>query len=194
MWVYCGLGNPGKRYEGTRHNFGFMLVTAFAKRHRLSFKSEESYPACLAHLGDECLLFKPLTYMNMSGLAVKKLVIRLGLRPEELLVIHDDLDLPLGRMKVLPKGGAGGHNGVRSIIAELGVNTFPRLKLGIGRPPKGMDVKDYVLSPFTKEEMPLVKMVIERGVQALDDLLREGLQRVMTRYNSLDLSSEAKDV
>jgi PTH1 family peptidyl-tRNA hydrolase len=184
MWVFCGLGNPGKKYERTRHNFGFMVVSAFAERHRLRFKSDELYPAEVASLNRTCLLFKPMTFMNLSGIAVKKLLKQEKIKPEELLVIHDDMDLPLGRIKLLPKGGAGGHNGVKSIISELGVNTFPRLKLGIGRPPEGVDPRDYVLSPFTPDEAPIVEKVIEIATQALEDLLQEDLLKVMTKYNS----------
>jgi len=185
MWVFCGLGNPGKNYERTRHNFGFMVVSAFAEKRRLRFKYDDSYPAEVARLNGTCLLFKPMTYMNLSGVAVKKLFKKEGLKPEELLVIYDDMDLPLGRIKLLPKGGAGGHNGVKSIISELGVNTFPRLKLGIGRPPAGVDPRDFVLSPFTFEEYSIVEKVIELATQALEDLLQEDLLKVMTKYNSI---------
>ncbi len=185
MWVFCGLGNPGNKYERTRHNFGFMVVSSFAEKHSLRFKYEKLYPAEVAEFPGKCLLFKPMTYMNLSGMAVKKLVHKQGIKPEELLVIFDDMDLPLGKLKILPKGGAGGHNGVKSIISELGVNTFPRLKLGIGRPPKGVDPKEYVLSPFTPEESSIVKQVIDLAINALDDLLQEDLLKVMTKYNSL---------
>ncbi len=187
MWVFCGLGNPGKKYERTRHNFGFMVVSAFAEKHHLRFKYDEFYPAEVARLNETCLLFKPTTYMNLSGVAVKKLLKKERIKPEDLLVIYDDMDLPLGRIKLLPKGGAGGHNGVKSIISELGVNTFPRLKLGIGRPPEGVNPRDYVLSPFTSEEYLIVEKVIEMATQALADLLQEDLLKVMTKYNSIKM-------
>jgi PTH1 family peptidyl-tRNA hydrolase len=128
-----------------------------------------------------------MTFINLSGIAVKKLLKTENIKPEEVLVIYDDMDLPLGRIKLLPKGGAGGHNGVKSIISELGVNTFPRLRLGIGRPPEGVDPKDYVLSPFTPDEASIVEKVIEIATQALEDLLQQDLLKVMTKYNSLKI-------
>ncbi len=181
QWIWAGLGNPGPAYRFTRHNFGFLLLETLAEREGLVFE-EGPFPCALAPW-QEVLLVKPMTYMNLSGECVGPLVKRLALPPAKLLVIHDDLDLPLGRLKFVPKGGAGGHRGVRSIIEALGTNEFPRLKLGIGRPPEGISVRDYVLSPFSDEEWPLVKKVLERAREALSYLLENGLAKTMSLYN-----------
>jgi len=180
-WVFAGLGNPGPAYRFTRHNFGFLVLEALAERENLSFS--DGPHRCSVAPWREALLVKPLTYMNLSGECIGPLLKRLSLPVERLLVIHDDLDLPLGRLKLVPKGGAGGHRGVRSIIEVLGSKEFPRLKLGIGRPPAGMSVRDYVLSPFTEEEWPTVKKVLARAVEALEFLLENDLEKAMTLYN-----------
>lgn len=183
MWIYCGLGNPGLTYEKTRHNFGFLALTAFATKHKLNFQMNSALESELAFYRDKAILLKPMTYMNLSGRAVKKALNKYGLSPQNLLVIYDDLDLPLGRMKLLPKGGSGGHRGVQSIISELQTKEFPRLRLGIGRPEKG-DPRDYVLSPFREEEWPIVESVLERVVLALEELLYHGLLKTMHKVNS----------
>lgn len=185
MWIFCGLGNPGKEYEKTRHNFGFLTLSAFAEKHNLVFHLEPSLESEVAEYRQKALLLKPLTYMNLSGRAVKKALKYYGESPQNLLVIYDDLDLPLGRIKLLPKGGSGGHRGVSSIIEAIGTEDFPRLKLGIGRPERGVNPKDYVLSPFKEEEWPIVQKVLERAVFALKSLLYQGLLRTMTEVNSL---------
>jgi len=181
QWVWVGLGNPGPAYQFTRHNFGFLLLEYWAQEKGVSF--EEGPFACAVASSSEVLLVKPLTYMNLSGRCVAPLLKRLQMPPERLLVIHDDLDLPLGRLKFTPKGGAGGHRGVQSIIEALGTNTFPRLKLGIGRPPKGVQVRDYVLSPFSESEWPWVEKVVQQAAQALDHLLLHGLAKTMSLFN-----------
>ncbi len=185
MWIFCGLGNPGKEYEETRHNLGFMVVSAFAQRRGLTFEYHRPLEAEIARLKDKCLLVKPMTYMNLSGRAIKKVLEREGLSPSSLLVIYDDMDLPLGRIKFAPKGGSGGHNGLKSIINELGVDTFPRLKLGIGRPPEGLNPKDFVLSPFSYEEKKIIQKVILIAQQALEELLTSDLLKIMTKYNRI---------
>ncbi len=185
MWIFCGLGNPGEEYRLTRHNFGFLVVSSFAEKHKLSFKFDSSLESEIAPFKDKALLLKPMTYMNLSGRAVKKVLNKYKIPPENLLVIYDDLDLPLGRIKLLPKGGAGGHRGVQSIIEALNTENFPRLKLGIGRPKKGKDPKEYVLSPFLEEEWPTVKKVIELATSTLEEIIFIGLWKTMTKVNSL---------
>lgn len=188
MWIFCGLGNPEEKYKYTRHNFGFLVVSAFAEKHNLSFRFEPSLESEITTYRNKALLVKPMTYMNLSGRAVKKILKKFEIPPVNLLVIYDDLDLPLGRIKMLPKGGSGGHKGVQSIIEALETEDFPRLKLGIGRP-KEMDPKDYVLSSFSEEEWPLVKKVIEIAITSLEELIYLGLTKTMTKINSLkDLS------
>ncbi len=179
--MYVGLGNPGPAYQFTRHNFGFLLLDFWAKEKKISF-SQGPFKTEWA-LWDKVLLVKPLTFMNLSGQAVAPLACELSLSPERILVIHDDLDLPLGRLKFVPKGGAGGHRGVLSIIEALGTKEFPRLKLGINRPPRGISVRDYVLSPFTDEEWPIVEKVIARAAEALELLSKERLPKTMSLFN-----------
>lgn len=192
MWIFCGLGNPGREYEKTRHNFGFLVVSHFAKKHSLTFKFDTSLESEIAKFRDKALLVKPQTFMNLSGRAVKKILQKYSEVPENLLVIYDDLDLPLGKIKLLPKGGAGGHRGVLSIIEFLHTKDFPRLKLGIGKPiEKGLR-KDYVLSPFSEEEWKLVEEVLDRSVLALEDILSLGFIKAMTKINSSKGEGNAK--
>jgi len=185
MWLFCGLGNPGEKYEDTRHNFGFLVINNFAKKHNLNFKLYKDLESEAAFYEDKAILIKPLTYMNLSGRAVKKWIIRENITSTNLLVIYDDLDLPLGKIKILPKGGAGGHKGMLSIIESLGTTEFPRMRLGIGKPLNG-SVIDYVLSPFLDEEKPKVIKVLEISSFALEDVLNLGLFKTMTKYNSLN--------
>lgn len=183
MWVICGLGNPGKEYERTRHNFGFLVLEVLAKKKGLKFEFEPQLEAEIATLKNRAILVKPLTYMNLSGRAVNKVLKKYHITPQSLLVIHDDLDLPLGRIKLIPKGGAGGHRGVLSIMEALGTGDFPRMKLGVGKP-KDQDVKEYVLSPFSEAEMSVVERVVERAIQGLEEILYVGLQKAMNKVNS----------
>jgi len=185
MWLFCGLGNPGKEYEKTRHNLGFLAVDTFAKEHHLVFKFYKELESEVAFYKDLAIIVKPLTYMNLSGKAVKKWIEKENIPFEKLLVIHDDMDLPLGKIKILPKGGAGGHKGVLSIIETLGTSNFPRIKLGIGKP-LDKDAVKYVLSPFSEEEMKMVEKVLKIVSQALNDILFKDFAKVMTIYNSLD--------
>jgi PTH1 family peptidyl-tRNA hydrolase len=186
MWLFCGLGNPGEKYKNTRHNFGFLVVEAFAKKHRLKFNFYKEMESEAAFYKDKAILIKPLTYMNLSGRAVKKWVEKEKIPLESLLIIYDDLDLPLGKIKILPKGGAGGHKGMLSIIEALGSSNFPRMRLGIGKP-VNQSVVDYVLSPFCEEEWQRVEKIIEIASKALDDLLYIGLTKTMTKYNSMEI-------
>jgi PTH1 family peptidyl-tRNA hydrolase len=185
MWLFCGLGNPGEKYKDTRHNFGFLVIDNFAKKHNLNFKFYKDLESEAAFYEDKAILIKPLTYMNLSGRAVKKWITRENIASINLLVIYDDLDLPLGKIKILPKGGAGGHKGMLSIIESLGTTEFPRMKLGIGKPSNG-SVIDYVLSPFLDEEKAKVIKVLEISSSALEDILNLGLFKTMTKYNSLN--------
>jgi PTH1 family peptidyl-tRNA hydrolase len=140
--------------------------------------------------GWRVVLAKPLIYMNRSGTAVRALMQKLDCGPEQLLVLHDELDLPLGRLKFKERGGDGGHRGVRSIISSLGTDHFLRLRIGIGRPPPGVKAADYVLSPFEEEECTLVEQVLDRVVEALQTFLEEGLQKAMNRYHTASDDSQ----
>ncbi len=192
MKLVFGLGNPGKEYERTRHNVGFQILDVLARRYGVSFSSHK-YKALVARvrIGDErLLLVKPITFMNLSGEAVAPIVHFYKVPLTEILVVYDDLDLPLGVLRLRPKGGAGGHKGLESIIQHLGSNEFPRLRVGIGRPPGRMDAADFVLRPFTKEEEEIMAVVREEAADAIELWVREGLERAMNRVNSLKLADE----
>lgn len=187
MWLICGLGNPGEKYDNTRHNVGFKVLDSFAKKHNLKFKFYENLKSLAAFYEPWAILVKPLTYMNLSGIAVKFWIEKQKISSKKMLVVYDDMDLPLGKFKILPKGGSGGHKGVQSIIEVLKTSEFPRIKIGISRPSQGEDPKEYVLSPFKNEEIKVINKVIELVVQALDDLFQLGLLKTMTKYNSLKI-------
>lgn len=167
--LVVGLGNPGKEYERTRHNIGFMVIDELVKYWRIKTYSVE----CLSHLyvknlGDRrILLAKPQTYMNNSGLAVVNLLEEYGIHPSEMLVVHDELDLPLGRLKLKFGGSSAGHHGIESIVKEIKTEGFYRLRVGIGRPQNKNKVVQYVLSPFSKEEEPLLYRVLERARECI---------------------------
>lgn len=152
--LIVGLGNPGPRYSGNRHNIGFQVIDAFAESHQLAFTRTEHY-ALTAHgtVNDQRLILaKPQTWMNDSGKAVAPLARYYRIPPERILVVYDDLDIPLGTIRFRPKGTSGGHRGVQSIINHLGLTSFPRLRLGVGRPPGQMDPAAYVLQDYSDEE------------------------------------------
>ncbi|MGO0121672.1 aminoacyl-tRNA hydrolase [Desulfothermobacter acidiphilus] len=181
-----GLGNPGPHYAFTRHNLGFMVLDRLASRHHLSFRQQSRWQAMWAKLpleGGEVHLLKPLTYMNLSGEAVRRLSQRYSLRPEEILVVYDDMDLPPGRLKLALSGSAGGHRGMASVLEALGTPAVPRLRLGIGRPPEGMDPALYVLTPFAPDELPEVDRWLDRAVMVLECVLREGMLKAMNKFH-----------
>ena len=185
MRVFVGLGNPGSEYAATKHNVGFMLADALA-RHFEATSWQDRFRAQVAEarLGAEKLLIvKPQTYMNSSGEAVGELARWYKLEPEDLVVAHDDMDLPVGMIRIRKKGGAGGHNGIKSIIAHLGTEEFPRVRIGIGRPLPGWDVIRHVLAPFREEDVPRIREAVEYLVPAAACLLTEGADLAMNRYN-----------
>jgi PTH1 family peptidyl-tRNA hydrolase len=181
-WIVVGLGNPGGEYAGTRHNVGFRVVERLAETAGAKFRRERQAVAAPAEIaGTAVLLVKPTTYMNLSGRAVAPLASRHGLGPERVLVVYDEMDLPLGRIRIRPRGSAGGHGGIKSLIASLPSQEFPRVRLGVGRPAE--DAIDHVLSPFTQEERPVIEESIARAAEAVETILREGLETAMNRYN-----------
>ena len=171
--VVVGLGNPGRSYERTRHNAGYLVADELAKRHAGSWRKRKKTEAAIFSLGStNATLLKPTTYMNNSGSAVS------DYRPEDLIVVHDDLDLESGTVRVKVGGGAGGHNGLRSIIGRLG-NDFVRVRIGIGRPPAGVGVTDYVLSRMDS----VVKEALPTAADAVEFLLEHGSEAAMNRFN-----------
>jgi PTH1 family peptidyl-tRNA hydrolase len=189
-WVIAGLGNPGQRYARTRHNIGFMVLDYVLDQRPglISPLSQGKTQATCWRLetakGQHILLVQPQTYMNLSGLAVRTVMTRYGLQPERLVVVHDELDLDLGKARVKFGGGLAGHNGLRSISAELGTREFFRLRLGIGRPDPGMDVTRHVLSPFLAWEEELVSGILKRAVKGLMLLCTHSTQASMNFLHS----------
>lgn len=185
MKLVVGLGNPGARYAATRHNVGFRVVEAFAASQRISLRPSGEHAAGRGVLAGEALwVAQPLGYMNRSGSAVRLLLTEAGAGPESLLVVYDDLDLPLGQLRFKRQGGHGGHNGVRSIVEALGTEAFLRLKVGIGRPPAGCDPVEYVLEPFSPEEDAVIGPALERAGEAIAVALTNGVDAAMNRFHA----------
>lgn len=182
--LVVGLGNPGMEHAKNRHNVGAQLLERFAARHRLSFDKIESQ-ALLAHGelgGERVILLKPLTYMNQSGKAVKPAMLRYDIRMPDVLIAYDDLDLPLGKIRLRGHGGAGGHRGMSSIIASLGTQDIARLRIGIGRS-LGVPPEEYVLQDFPLEESIVIEEAYEKAIGAIERFLREGITAAMNGYN-----------
>ncbi len=183
--MIIGLGNPGLRYARNRHNVGFQCVRRLAAVHGIPLERREK--RALLGKGTLCgqpvLLALPQTFMNDSGSSVAPLVRFYHIDLPRLLVVYDDLDLPLGALRLRPAGGSGGHKGMRSIIQHLGSEAFPRLRIGIGRPPGRMDPADYVLQDFGPAEKPILEETLERAVAAIETWLSEGIEKAMDRYN-----------
>ncbi|MCS6842910.1 MAG: aminoacyl-tRNA hydrolase [Caldilineales bacterium] len=212
MKLIVGLGNPGKQYERNRHNVGFQCVDLLAQRHGLRFDiakgkakvalgavqlptpqplapapsalgAEPSSAAPALPQVQRVLLAKPQTFMNLAGQSVAALVRFYKVAPADLLVIFDDLDLPLGKLRLRAAGGSGGHNGMKSIIQALGTDQFPRLRIGIGRPPGQMDPADYVLQDFSPAEEEVMAPVRERAAEACEHWLAYGIEAAMNAFN-----------
>ncbi|CUS05103.2 Peptidyl-tRNA hydrolase [Candidatus Promineifilum breve] len=183
-YLIVGLGNPGRGYAFNRHNIGFMAVDRLAARHGIDLKRVQSKAIVgNGRVADRAvILAKPQTFMNLSGGAVGSLAGYYRVPLSNLLVVYDELDIPFGVLRLREKGGAGGHNGMRSIIAQMG-NDFARLRLGIGRPPGRMDPAAYVLQDFGRDELPVVSDMLDTAVAAIETFVREGIALTMSRYN-----------
>jgi PTH1 family peptidyl-tRNA hydrolase len=189
--ILVGLGNPGIFYRMTRHNIGFQVIDRLAETNQISIRTKRF--KSLYGKGEvdaqEVVLAKPMTYMNRSGEAVKKMADFFHLRIEDIIVVHDDLDLPFGRLRFKRRGGDGGHQGIRSIIEWMGGNNFLRLKVGIGRPPQGMDSAKYVLERFNKIERSLLDQLLFQGAESLKVMLLEGVEKAMNQFQKRDQPS-----
>ncbi|MDT8421280.1 MAG: aminoacyl-tRNA hydrolase [Desulfuromonadales bacterium] len=184
MKLLVGLGNPGNKYVGTRHNIGFMVAERFAERHRISLK-KKGYQGIYGvgrAAAEETTVLLPQTFMNLSGISVNAAFQSLGVTPGDLIVVYDDLDLEFGWLRIRPEGGHGGHNGIRDICNVLGRKDFIRLRVGIGRPGHG-NTTGHVLGRFAAEELKDLSMVVETAVDAIDAILGDGLQTAMNRFN-----------
>jgi peptidyl-tRNA hydrolase, PTH1 family len=184
-FLLVGLGNPGRDYRDNRHNFGFMLIDRLAVRldARGMKLQSKAIVTNAAFQGLKLLLAKPQTYMNLSGQSVQGLAQFYKLPLEQLLVAHDDLDIPFGSIRLRPGGGPGGQKGVASAIERLGTRDFARLRLGIGRPPGRMDPADYVLQDFSRDEMKLVSEILDRSADAALSFVTDGLEETMSKFN-----------
>lgn len=183
MWLVAGLGNPGKKYSWTRHNIGFLALEEIIGRHGLALRERPDYNICSGSIGDERVIFlEPLTFMNRSGNAVRETLSKNNIVHENIIVIHDDLDLDCGRLKIRKKGSSGGHRGVESIIQNIGGNAFVRVKIGIGRNPL-VPTEDYVLSKFRKDELPGIKEAIVLAADAVECIIKEGPDKAMNQFN-----------
>jgi PTH1 family peptidyl-tRNA hydrolase len=192
IFLVVGLGNPGNDYATTRHNAGFLVVDELARRFGASVchNKWQAYFAQLERWGNKIFFIKPDTFMNLSGKAVARYVDFYKVEPDRLLVIHDDLDMNPGRVKLVAGGGAGGHNGIRSLVEWLGTGNFLRLKLGIGRPGKlgvhsEIPVEKYVLAPFSPDEKKLLDERMDSIEKGLEYLVRDGLSKAMNLLNSI---------
>ena len=186
MYLIVGLGNPGKQYENTRHNVGFDAVDLLVDEYRVpsSGKQHKAMYGKGVIAGQKVILAKPLTYMNLSGESVRALVDYYKIDPEEeLIVIYDDISLEPGKIRIRKKGSAGGHNGIKNIIAQLGTQNFQRIKVGVGEKPKGWDLADYVLGHFSKEDQAKMDEAFKDAADAAEMILDKGMDAAMNHYN-----------
>ena len=187
MYIIVGLGNPERRYDGTRHNIGFSAITVLADACGISMDFKKHKAICgKGYLeGQKTLLAMPQTYMNNSGESVRELVDYYKIDPEsELIVIYDDINLAPGRLRIRPKGSAGGHNGVKSIINHLGTQDFARVRIGVGEKPKGWDLVDYVLGRFDREQEPVIREALEHVTESCKVIVTEGITEAMNQFNN----------
>ena len=185
MRLIVGLGNPGRRYADSRHNLGFKCVDHMARMWDIELR-ERRAKAVLGQgdLGDvPVVLAKPRTFMNLSGEGVSYLLTRFAAKPEDLLVVYDEMDLPTGAIRIRPSGSAAGHNGVQSIIDSISTQQFPRVRVGIGTPPEGVDGIKYVLEPFSAEETAVVREAVAITAEAVACIVQEGIDAAMNRFN-----------
>jgi PTH1 family peptidyl-tRNA hydrolase len=184
MIVVVGLGNPGRRYQGTRHNVGRDVVARLADEGGVRLQEDGWSRVGRVRVGTTTMVLAiPDTFMNVSGQAVRDLLRQRRRRPADLVVVYDDLDLPLGRLRLRPGNGAGGHNGIRSIIEDLGTGAFSRARIGIGRPPLRVDPAEFVLDRFSPEERPVIDGTIALAAEAVTAIARDGLEAAMNRFN-----------
>lgn len=183
--LIVGLGNPGLEYSATRHNMGFLCLDRLATKHRLRFtgKRAKSVIARGTVNGQDVALAKPQTYMNLSGEAVRELLRIYKMPTNALLVVYDDVDLPTGTVRIRERGGPGTHNGMRSIVDELGTTEFPRLRIGVGMPTNGQNLADYVLGLPSAEERTVLDEALDRGVAAIETVARRGVGAAMNQFN-----------
>lgn len=186
MYLIVGLGNPGRQYEATRHNMGFDTIDYLVEKHRIpqgGVKFNAMYGKGIIG-GEKVILMKPLSYMNLSGGPIREMVNYFKIDPEtEMIVIYDDIDLEPGQLRIRKQGSAGGHNGIKDIIRQLGTEKFLRIKVGVGAKPKGWDLADYVLGHFSDSERKLIDEAIEKAGDAAEKIISDGVDAAMNEYN-----------
>jgi len=181
-----GLGNPGTEYRRTRHNVGFEVIDDLARRWRVDLKSSWKRKARLAAVKNrDVLLVQPQTFMNLSGASVAGIMAFYKLAPADVLIVVDEVQLPLGKLRVRPSGSAGGHNGLKSVIASIG-SDFPRLRIGVGRGNEQWDLSDHVLGKFTADELPVVERAVKRAADAVETFITEGVLAAMNQFNAVE--------
>ncbi|MCI8865932.1 MAG: aminoacyl-tRNA hydrolase [Lachnospiraceae bacterium] len=194
MYIIAGLGNPTKEYERTRHNVGFSVIDVLADKYNIDMGERKHRALCGKGMieGEKALLIKPQTFMNLSGESLRSAVDYYKATAQELIVIYDDISLEPGQLRIRLKGSAGGHNGIKNIIAHLGTQEFPRVKVGVGAKPPKMDLKDYVLSRFSKGEQEQMDQAFTEAAKAVAVMITEGPERAMNQFNTRkkDLNEE----
>lgn len=186
MYIIAGLGNPDRQYEGTRHNAGFDVIDTIADKYNIAVDTKKHRALIGKGVieGQKVILAKPQTYMNLSGESIISLVEYYKINPEEeLIIVYDDISLGVGQLRIRAKGSAGGHNGIKNIIAHLGGQVFPRIKVGVGEKPSKMDLADYVLGHFSKEEKEEMKDGYKEAVNAVEMMIQGQIQKAMNEYN-----------
>ncbi len=186
MYIIAGLGNPGRNYTGTRHNIGFETADALASKFDIKF-SKTKFKADIGEGiigGEKVILAKPQTFMNLSGESIRPLRDWYKVPDENIIIIYDDISLPLGKLRLRAKGSAGGHNGMKSIIYQLGTDLFPRLKIGVGAPQnENIDLADFVLGKFSKEETKILTESVIKATEAVESIITRGVSETMSRFN-----------
>ena len=194
--LIVGLGNPEPKYDRTRHNIGFEAVDSLAASWGLPWKENKRFQGLIAEgmspYGNKVRLLKPLTYMNRSGQSVRAVVDWYRIEPQSVLVIYDEMDLPVGKLRLRLSGSAGGHNGMKSIISHLGTKEFPRLRIGIGKSDGRKETVSHVLGKFAPEEQPIIKEALELSTHAVERSLKEGVEKAMSLYNNKQVN-QSKD-
>lgn len=195
MKLIVGLGNPGPEYRDTRHNVGFKVVDTLVERWRVADQWREKFEALQIKTvvgGDQVIIVKPLTFMNLSGQSVAALAGFYKIEPPDIFIVTDDVALPMGRLRARREGGAGGHNGLKSVIQSLATQAFPRMRVGVGRGDDGRDLADHVLGRFEVEERETVSAAVLRAADATEMFVSEGIERVMNTFNAAEQQDSAE--
>ncbi len=195
MYLIAGLGNPGREYEKTRHNVGFETLDVLADKYNIDVR-EKAFKGLIGKgviEGNKVVLVKPQTYMNLSGECIRQVMDYYKIDPSEFIVIYDDISLVPGGIRIRKKGSAGGHNGIKNIIAHLGTQEFPRVRIGVGEKPARMDLADYVLGHFQKDEVDVMKTAFEDGAAAVVSMMNEGVESAMNHFNGAARAEKEKN-